>query len=282
MVDHPRAREPGTSERACQTATMATPEDHQLAANLAHECGTMLVALRERLVGDGAGPSRLRAEGDRHGHELLMAELRAAVPDDMVLSEESPESRTSPDPERVAHDRVWIVDPLDGTNEFGDRRRGDWAVHVALVEDHQPTAAAVALPAQKLLLSAEPAPAPLPDAPASPRIAVSRSRPPVWADALAEGLNGTLVPMGSAGAKAMMVVLGAADIYAHSGGQWEWDSAAPVGVARAAGLHTSRIDGSPLEYNTGVPYLPDLVICRPELAAVALHLLAPYAKSART
>ncbi len=259
---------------------MATEDDHRLAANLAHECGTMLVALRDRLVGDGAGPERLRAEGDRRAHELLMTELRAAVPDDVVLSEESAEARSSPDPERVAAERVWIVDPLDGTREYGERRRGDWAVHVALVEDNQPTAAAVALPAQKLLLTTDPPPAPLPDAPASPRIAVSRSRPPAWADDLAEGLNGTLVPMGSAGAKAMMVVLGAADVYAHSGGQWEWDSAAPVGVARAAGLHTSRIDGSPLEYNTGVPYLPDLVICRPELAAVTLHILAPYARNA--
>jgi len=211
-----------------------------------------------------------------------MTELRAAVPGDVVLSEESPEARSSADPERVAAERVWIVDPLDGTREYGDRRRGDWAVHVALVEDHQPTAAAVALPAQKLLLATDPPPAPLPDAPIGPRIAVSRSRPPAWAKDLAEGLNGTLVPMGSAGAKAMMVVLGAADVYAHSGGQWEWDSAAPVGVARAAGLHTSRIDGSPLEYNTGVPYLPDLVICRPELAAVTLHLLAPYTRNSRT
>jgi 3'(2'), 5'-bisphosphate nucleotidase len=256
---------------------MATEDDHRLAANIAHECGAMLVSLRERLIGDGAGPERLRVEGDRRAHELLMAELHAAVPGDVVLSEESPDARTSPDADRVAADRVWIVDPLDGTKEYGERRRGDWAVHVALVEQHQPTAAAVALPAQKLLLSTDPAPAPLPDAPATPRIVVSRSRPPAWADDLAAGLDGTLVPMGSAGAKAMMVVLGAADVYAHSGGQWEWDSAAPVGVARAAGLHTSRIDGSPLEYNTGVPYLPDLVVCRPELAAVTLHLLAPYA-----
>lgn len=260
---------------------MATEEDHRLAARLAHDCGTMLVALRERLIGDGAGPHRLRAEGDRRAHEFLMAELAAAVPGDTVLSEESPEARTDPDPARVAAERVWIVDPLDGTHEYGERGRGDWAVHVALVEDHQPTAAAVALPAQKLLLTMDPAPASVPDGPAAPRIAISRSRPPAWVRDLAEGLNGTLQPMGSAGAKAMMVVLGAADMYVHSGGQWEWDSAAPVGVARAAGLHTSRLDGSPLEYNTGVPYLPDLVICRPELAAVTLQLLAPHARGDR-
>lgn len=260
---------------------MATEQDHRLAARLAHECGTMLVALRERLIGDGAGPARLRAEGDRRAHEFLVDQLGRAVPGDTVLSEESPEARTDPDPDRVGAERVWIVDPLDGTNEYGERRRGDWAVHVALVEDHQPTAAAVALPAQKLLLSMDPSPAPLPEAPPSPRIVVSRSRPPAWVDDLARGLNGTLVPMGSAGAKAMMVVLGAADLYVHSGGQWEWDSAAPVGVARAAGLHTSRLDGSSLEYNTGVPYLPDLVICRPELAAVTLQILEPYAAGDR-
>ncbi len=257
---------------------MATDDDHRLAARLAHDCGALLVELRERLLGDGAGPARLRAEGDRHAHEFLMEELARAVPDDVVLSEESPDARRDPAPERVAADRVWIVDPLDGTNEYGERRRGDWAVHVALVEDHQPTAAAVALPAQKLLLTMDPTPAPVPDGPAAPRIAVSRSRPPAWVDDLARGLNGTLVPMGSAGAKAMMVVLGAADAYVHSGGQWEWDSAAPIGVARAAGLHTSRLDGSPLEYNTGVPWLPDLVICRPELAAVTLQLLEPHAR----
>jgi 3'(2'), 5'-bisphosphate nucleotidase len=255
---------------------MATEDDHRLAANIAHECGAMLVSLRERLIGDGAGPERLRVEGDRRAHELLMTELHAAVPDDAVLSEESPESRTSPDPERVAADRVWIIDPLDGTKEYGERRRGDWAVHVALVEDHQPTAAAVALPAQKLLLTADPAPAPLPEAPATPRIVVSRSRPPAWADDLAEGLAGELVPMGSAGAKAMMVVLGAADVYAHSGGQYEWDSCAPVAVASAAGLHCSRIDGSPLVYNNADPYLPDLLICRPELADAVLAALREF------
>lgn len=253
---------------------MASQDDHKLAAELALSTGSMLVALRHRLVEDGAGPERLRVEGDRRGHELLTTELARLVPDDVVLSEEAEGARDSPDPERVAASRVWIVDPLDGTREYGDHRRADWAVHVALIEDHQPTAAAVALPAQKLVLTTSPPPAPIPPGPTTPRILVSRSRPPVWAEELAEKLNGVVVPMGSAGAKAMAVVLGAADLYVHEGGQWEWDSAAPVGVARAAGLHTSRLDGSPLVYNTGVPYLPDLIICRPELAAVTLHALA--------
>jgi 3'(2'), 5'-bisphosphate nucleotidase len=252
---------------------MASQDDHRLAAELALETGSMLLALRRRLVEDGAGPERLRAEGDRRGHELLTTELARRAPDDVVLSEEGEVARDSPDPQRVAAPRVWIVDPLDGTREYGDHRRADWAVHVALVEDHQPTAAAVALPGQKLVLRTSPPPAPIPPGPATPRIVVSRSRPPEWAEELAGRLNGVVVPMGSAGAKAMAVVLGAADIYVHEGGQWEWDSAAPVGVARAAGLHTSRLDGSPLTYNTGVPYLPDLVICRPELAAVTLHAL---------
>ncbi|MBS1846926.1 MAG: 3'(2'),5'-bisphosphate nucleotidase CysQ, partial [Actinobacteria bacterium] len=152
---------------------MATDDDHRLAAQLALDCGTMLTRLRARLIDDGAGPERLRAEGDRHGHEMLLTGLAAARPDDMVLSEESPEARTSPDPARVAAPRVWIVDPLDGTHEYGEHRRGDWGVHVALIENHQPTASAVALPAQKLLLTAQPAPAALPEGPTAPRIAVS-------------------------------------------------------------------------------------------------------------
>ena len=231
------------------------------------------MALRERLVADGAGPERIRTEGDHRAHDLLAAGLAEARPEDLVLSEEDEGSRTGPGAARVAAPRVWIVDPLDGTSSYGDRRRADWAVHVALVEDHQPTAAAVALPAQKLLLTSEPPPAPVPDGPSAPRIVVSRSRPPEWAGQVADALGGSIVPMESAGAKAMAVVLGAADIYVHAGGQWEWDSAAPVGVARAAGLHTSRIDGTPLEYNTGNPYLPDLVVCRRELAAVTLQAI---------
>lgn len=251
----------------------ATTDDHALASQLALETGHLLVELRDRLISDGAGPERLRVEGDHRAHVHLTERLAAARPDDVVLSEEDDDSREGAAKSRSNAERVWIVDPLDGTREFGDRNRADWAVHVALVIDHQPAAAAVALPAQRMVLSMSPPPAPLPPGPASPRILVSRSRPPDFVEPLAERLNGVLMPMGSAGAKAMAVVLGAADMYVHHGGQWEWDSAAPVGVARAAGLFTARLDGSPLSYNNSNPYLPDLIICRPELAAVALDVL---------
>jgi 3'(2'), 5'-bisphosphate nucleotidase len=182
-----------------------------------------------------------------------------------VLSEEGVD-----DPVRLSASRVWIVDPLDGTREYGEEGRTDWAVHVALAIDGQIEAAAVALPARGLTLNASPA-APLPPAhDGPPRVVVSRTRPPAIAELLVERMRGELVAMGSAGAKAMAVVLGDVDVYAHSGGQYEWDSAAPVGVAAAAGLHVSRLDGTPLEYNRPEPYLPDLLICRPELRDAVL------------
>jgi 3'(2'), 5'-bisphosphate nucleotidase len=162
--------------------------------------------------------------------------------------------------------RVWIVDPLDGTREYGEVPRTDWAVHVALVVDGTPVAGAVALPARGLTLATDAAPALPPRGEGSPRVVVSRSRPPAAATRIADALGGELVSLGSAGAKAMAVVLGEADVYPHSGGQYEWDSAAPVAVAAAAGLHVSRLDGSPLVYNRPDPYLPDLLVCRPELA----------------
>jgi 3'(2'), 5'-bisphosphate nucleotidase len=164
---------------------------------------------------------------------------------------------------------VWIVDPLDGTREWGERRT-DWAVHVALAFGGNPRVAAVALPGLgRVLSTAEPPPAPAPHD-GRPRLLVSRTRPPKIAEYLADALDAELVPLGSAGAKAMAVVMGDADVYAHSGGQYEWDSAAPVGVATAAGCYCSRIDGSPLVYNQADPYLPDLLICRADLAAPVL------------
>ena len=247
--------------------------DHQLAAALAEEAGELLVDLRVQLVTRGVDLKVLKDEGDRQAHELLMAGLADRVAaGDAVLSEEGKD-----DPVRLGAERVWIIDPLDGTREFGEPPRSDWAVHVALVTgDGVPLAGAVALPALGMTLStAEPLPGP-PPMPATPRIIVSRSRPPAAATYLAERLGGTLVEMGSAGAKAMAVLRGDADIYAHSGGQYEWDSCAPVAVALAAGLHASRIDGSPLVYNRAEPYMPDLLICRHELAETALAALADF------
>ena len=186
-----------------------------------------------------------------------------------MLSEEG-----KADPQRLDHDRVWIVDPLDGTREFGEAGRTDWAVHVALAVGGAPAAGAVALPGLGVVLGTEPAPAPPPPYDGRPRLVVSRTRPPAVALALAEALGGELLEMGSAGAKAMAVVRGDVDVYAHGGGQYEWDSCAPVAVAAAAGLHVSRLDGSALVYNQPDPWLPDLLICRPELVEAVLAVTA--------
>lgn len=246
-------------------------DDHQLAAQLATEAGELLVYLRARLHAEGAPPSLLKDEGDRQAHELLMERLQAARPDDAILSEEGKD-----DPARLDAERVWIVDPLDGTREFSEVPRTDWAVHVALVVDEVPVAGAVALPGLGTTLStAEPAQLPIVPNP-TPRMIVSRSRPPAAALHVAEALGAELVEMGSAGAKTMAVIRGECEIYAHSGGQYEWDSCAPIAVAQAAGCHVSRIDGSPLRYNQRDVYLPDLLVCRPELAEAALAALASF------
>jgi 3'(2'), 5'-bisphosphate nucleotidase len=236
-------------------------DDHVTAAHLATEAGDMLVDLRARLTGDGVDGKALGAEGDRAAHELLMRRLAELRPNDAVLSEEGVN-----DSGRLSAERVWIVDPLDGTREFGEAPRTDWAVHVALVAAGDPVAGAVALPARGLTLATATPPRPPGPRTGPVRVVVSRSRPPAEATLIAEALGGELVTLGSAGAKAMAVVLGEAEVYAHSGGQHEWDSAAPVAVGRAAGLHASRLDGAPLVYNRPDPYLPDLLICRPELA----------------
>ena len=244
---------------------MALADDHRLARSLAEEAGRLLLDLRARLVAEGASADELEAEGDRQSHELLMARLADARPGDAILSEEGRDGVGPADTGRLTAERVWIVDPLDGTREFGEHPRADWAVHVALVVGGEPVAGSVALPAQRRVLSTSP-PAPTPATPAlRPRVIVSRTRPPAVAAHLAEVLGGDLVPMGSAGAKAAAVVLGAADVYPHSGGQYEWDSCAPVAVARAAGVWASRLDGSPLVYNNADPYLPDLLVCHPLL-----------------
>jgi 3'(2'), 5'-bisphosphate nucleotidase len=243
----------------------ATADDHRAAAAIATEAGQLLVALRASMHAAGADPSELRAEGDRSSQEFIVSELAAIRPDDAVLSEEGAD-----DPARLEAARVWIVDPLDGTREFGEEGRTDWAVHVALTIAGQVVAASVALPARERTLNASPAETLAPAHDGPPRIVVSRTRPPAIAETLAERLGGELVALGSAGAKAMAVVLGDADVYAHSGGQYEWDSAAPVGVAAAAGLHVSRLDGASLVYNRPEPWLPDLLICRSELRDAVL------------
>jgi 3'(2'), 5'-bisphosphate nucleotidase len=247
----------------------APEDDHLLAAHLATEAGELLVRLRAELTEAGIAGRELKDEGDRRAHELLMDALATARPHDAVLSEEGKDDQA-----RLDADRVWIVDPLDGTREFGEPPRTDWAVHVALVVDATAALGAVALPALgETLGTGSLAPSPAPPDGGPPRVVVSRTRPPEAAMTVVEALDGRLVEMGSAGAKAMSVVRGESDVYVHSGGQYEWDSAAPAAVAAAAGLHTSRIDGSPLVYNRPDPYLPDLLICRPEYADAVLAAL---------
>ena len=241
---------------------MSDHSDHEVAARLATQAGRLLLAVRDELA--DATQDERKAAGDKRSHDYLMAALERERPADAVLSEEGADN-----PVRLRSERVWIVDPLDGTREFSELGRQDWAVHVALWQSGELVAGAVALPAQGVTL-ATPDPARPPAYAGSPRIVVSRTRPPAIALQVRDQLNGTLVEMGSAGAKVAAVIQGLADVYVHAGGQYEWDSAAPVAVARAAGLHTSRIDGSPLQYNRPDPLLPDLVVCRPEFADAVL------------
>ncbi|HUH08299.1 MAG TPA: 3'(2'),5'-bisphosphate nucleotidase CysQ [Egibacteraceae bacterium] len=239
--------------------------EHQEAARIAHAAGEELLALRRRLDDEAVDLRQLRDDGDRRSHEFIVAALEEAFPGDAVLSEEGKD-----DSARLSSARVWIVDPLDGTREYGEVGRTDWAVHVAFWADGDLAAGAVALPALGLTLSTA-APSPVPEiAPGRPRLAVSRTRPPAITGLIQEALEAELAPMGSAGAKAMSVVRGEAEVYAHAGGQYEWDSAAPVAVAAACGLHVSRLDGSALAYNQPDPWLPDLLICRPGLAGAVI------------
>jgi 3'(2'), 5'-bisphosphate nucleotidase len=234
--------------------------DDRLARDLAQAAGSRLLVLRA----SGNDADELRKEGDRLSHLFITAELGRLRLRDAVLSEEGKD-----DPARLAADRVWIVDPLDGTREFGEPERTDWAVHVALWERGDLTAGAVALPAQDQVLSTAEPPSrnEQPQNVTEPlRIVVSRSRPPAFATKVAENIGAELMPLGSAGAKAAAVILGEADAYLHDGGQYEWDSAAPVAVALAAGLHASRLDGSKLEYNKASPWQPDILICPGKLA----------------
>jgi len=250
----------------------AALSDGELAAHLAHVAGRILVDVRSSGL---FSAKALGKAGDQTANQFLCHALREMRPEDGLLSEEEKDNAA-----RLDMSRVWIVDPVDGTREYGEAR-ADWAVHVGLAIDGQPSIGAVALPGLDggMVLRSD-QPRPLPAAPDRLRMVVSRTRPAREAVAVAEQLDAELVPMGSAGAKAMAVILGQADIYLHSGGQYEWDSMAPVAVARAHGLHCSRIDGRPLIYNQKDVYLPDLLICRQEHAEEVLTLIAQVSQNA--
>ncbi len=242
-------------------------DDAAVAVAAAQAAATVLCSLRSQPEeGTSPGPD-LGRRGDKQSHEVIQSLLAAARPGDAILSEEA-----SDDPGRVNRERVWIIDPLDGTREYGEPGRTDWAVHVALVRSGALAVGVVALPALGLTLSSAMPPR-LPDHRGPIRIVVSRTRPPELAAEVARRLGALVTPMGSAGAKAMSILLGQSDVYLHAGGQHEWDSAAPVAVALAAGLHASRIDGSPLVYNRHPAWQPDLLICRPEIAAEVVRAI---------
>jgi 3'(2'), 5'-bisphosphate nucleotidase len=268
-------------------STDPATDDGTLAARIAGRAGALLLEIRlgagtqagsatdtyERLGIPEAERKSLGADGDRRAHELISAALRHERPDDAVLSEEGIQPGESGHlDERHGRRRIWIVDPLDGTREFSEGR-ADFAVHVALVEDGVPVAGAVALPGEDLVLATGVPPTLPPPTGGRLRMLVSRTRPAAEATMVAQRLGAEVVAMGSAGAKAMAVLRGEGDIYLHSGGQYEWDSAAPVAVALAAGAHASRLDGSVLVYDRPDPWLPDLLICRPELAEDVLSIL---------
>jgi 3'(2'), 5'-bisphosphate nucleotidase len=242
----------------------AATDDHVLATWLATVAGERLLEVRS----EGLEGKALKDAGDLAAHDLLMDLLAEHRPDDAVLSEEGKDDKA-----RLEASRVWIVDPLDGTREFSEPPRDDWAVHVALWQDGELVAGAVAQPALGETFNTGRPPVVPSRTSTRPRIAVSRTRPPAFVEALAAEIDAELVPMGSAGVKVLSVARDVTDAYVHAGGQYEWDNAAPVAVARSAGLFCSRIDGSELRYNQDDVSLPDLIVCRPELAEQILDFV---------
>jgi 3'(2'), 5'-bisphosphate nucleotidase len=249
----------------------ALENDHLFAAWTATVAGTLLLQVRE----SGLEGKELKDAGDLASHELLMGLFAQYKPDDAVLSEEEHRGTVGAH-DRLSTPRVWIIDPVDGTREYSEPPRDDWAVHVALWSEGALVAGAVAQPGLgRTFHTGQPPVVPARTAP-RPRIAVSRTRPPAFVQALAEEIGADLVPMGSAGAKVISVARDVTDAYVHAGGQYEWDSAAPVAVARAAGLFTSRVDGTELVYNQPEVLLPDLIVCRPELAEPILAFIREH------
>ncbi|GDX27174.1 3'(2'),5'-bisphosphate nucleotidase CysQ [Actinomycetes bacterium] len=242
--------------------------DQQLASRIATQAGIMLVELRDELAIEGIHYWDLKDEGDVAGHRYIMDALKQARPDDVILSEEAADNRR-----RLSAERVWIIDPIDGTNEFAEPPRYDWAIHIALWEKGKLTVGSVALPTLGITFDADPAPIVPPSTRERPLLVTSRTRNPYCAVKVANALGCDVARLGSAGAKAMAVVMGEADIYVHDGGMYQWDSAAPSAVSSAAGLHVSRTDGSPLIYNEESLWLPDFLVCRPEFAEAALRAL---------
>lgn len=241
--------------------------DAELAAHLAEVAGKLLLEVRASGM---LSAKALGKAGDATANQFLCHAITEQRPDDGLLSEEAKDTE-----DRLTKSRVWIIDPVDGTREYGEER-ADWAVHVGLAIDGVATVGAVALPGLGVVLRTD-MPTLIPSAPERLRMVVSRTRPAKEATDVAERIGAELVPMGSAGAKAMSIIRGEADIYLHSGGQYEWDSCAPAAVALAHGLHASRIDGSPLVYNQADVYLPDLLICRKEHADMVLSQMGALA-----
>lgn len=250
----------------------AAADDHALATRLAHDTGQLLLDLLD----DPSAPEGwgLETAGDRHAHEFLTEELSRHRPDDAVLSEEGRD-----DGRRLDAERVWIIDPLDGSSDFG--LSGAWAVHVALCRRGVPTAAAVAVPAWNSTFATDPLPRPTMCRVGRRRVVVARSRRHIDGRRLTQNLDAEVLAMGSAGVKAMAVVRGEMDAYVHAGGLYEWDTCAPAAVALAAGLHVSCPEGAPLRFNNPNPHTPGLVICRPDFAEELLEALAPVTRRRR-